>query len=103
MYFVIEFVLGEIILMFISYLVFCIVLMYFFVKIDKEWGSLEVLLDDIGQCDQQVMVVVLCYVKVDVEDCLLFDNGLIWLLLQYCVQYYDVDCICFMWELKKLD
>lgn len=47
MQFVAETVPGEITLMFISYLLFCTVLMYLFVKTDKEWGRMEVSLDDV--------------------------------------------------------
>jgi hypothetical protein len=49
MHFITESVPGEITLMFISYLVFCTVLMYLFVRTDREWGSLEVSLDELAR------------------------------------------------------
>jgi hypothetical protein len=49
MSFITESVPGEITLMFISYLLFCTVLMYLFVKTDREWGRLEVSFDDMPQ------------------------------------------------------
>lgn len=103
MHFITESVPGEITLMFISYLVFCTVLMYLFIKTDKEWGSLEVSLEDVGQRDQQVMASALRYVAVDAQERSLFNNGLTWPSLQHCAQYHDVDCTCFMQEPKKPD
>ena len=55
MHFVAESVPSEITLMFISYLMFCTVLMYLFVKTDREWGRMEVSLDDAGRRDPEAM------------------------------------------------
>lgn len=103
MQFITESVPGEITLMFISYLVFCTVLMYLFVKTDKEWGNLEVSLDDMSLRDQQAMVSAMRYASVDADERSLFNNGLTRPSLQHCAQYHDVDCTCFMQELKKPD
>ncbi|MBG7620477.1 hypothetical protein I5R65_13455 [Herbaspirillum sp. AP02] len=102
MHFVTESVPGEITLMFISYLVFCTVLMYLFVRTDREWGSLEVSLDELIQ-DRPPMASTMRYAVVDGDDRSMFNNGLTRPSLQHCAQYHDVDCTCFMPEQKKQD
>lgn len=102
MHFVTESVPGEITLMFISYLVFCTVLMYLFVKTDREWGRLEISLDEPAG-ERPPMAGVMRYAVVDADDRSMFNNGLTRPSLQHCAQYHDVDCTCFMPEQKKSD
>ena len=104
MHFVTESIPGEITLMFISYLVFCTVLMYLFVKTDSEWCKLEVSLDDMPQPQQHAgTVAAVRYASLEPESRSLFDSGLIRPSLQHCAQYHDIDCTCFMQEARKED
>ncbi|AON55401.1 hypothetical protein [Herbaspirillum seropedicae] len=104
MHFVTDSVPGEITLMFISYLVFCTVLMYLFVRTDREWGQMEVSLDEVGQRDKHAAAkAALVYASVDAENRSLFDSGLTRPSLQHCAQYHDVDCNCFMQGIRKQD
>ncbi|MFJ3058179.1 hypothetical protein [Herbaspirillum sp. NPDC087042] len=104
MHFVTESIPGEITLMFISYLVFCTVLMYLFVKTDSEWGKLEVSLDDLPQREQYAnSVAAVRYARLEPESRSLFESGLIRPSLQHCAQYHDIDCTCFMKEAGKED
>lgn len=102
MHFITESVPGEITLMFISYLVFCTVLMYLFVRTDREWGSLEVSLDELAE-NRLPLANATRYAAVERDERSMFNNGLTRPSLQHCAQYHDVDCTCFMPAQKKSD
>jgi hypothetical protein len=101
MHFITESVPGEITLMFISYLVFCTVLMYLFVRTDREWGSLEVSLMNWPRTACRWPTP--CATRPWNDERSMFNNGLTRPSLQHCAQYHDVDCTCFMPEQKKSD
>lgn len=104
MQFVTESIPGEITLMFISYLVFCTVLMYLFIKTDSEWGKLEVSLDEVpSRPAPAASVAAVRYLQIEPESRSLLDSGLIRPSLQHCAQYHDIDCTCFMKEQGKAD
>ncbi|MCP1573558.1 hypothetical protein RB25_25520 [Herbaspirillum rubrisubalbicans] len=103
MHFLAESLTGEITLMFISYLIFCTVLMYLFVKTDREWGQLEVSLDDVGQREPHAMATTMRYTALAADDRSLFNNGLTRPSLQHCAQYHDIDCTCFMQAQKPMN
>lgn len=102
MHFVTEAVPGEITLMFVSYLLFCTVLMYLFVKADREWGRLEVSLDDIGQRDREATIATaMVFSSVQMSQEPMFGEDAMRQSLRNCAQHHQLGCTCFLQDSKR--
>ncbi|MBP0596547.1 hypothetical protein J8I26_00370 [Herbaspirillum sp. LeCh32-8] len=101
MQFVAETVPGEITLMFISYLLFCTVLMYLFVKTDNEWGRLEVSLGDAKRDQEAAAASALLFSSAEIAAEPMFTDEAARQLLRHCAEHHDVDCNCFMQAQRK--
>lgn len=96
MHFVTESVPGEITLMFVSYLLFCSVLMYLFVKTDREWGRMEVSLDEGPRGEQAAGASALLFSSAEIGAEPMFADEASRQSLRHCTQHHDVECTCFM-------
>ncbi|NUU00953.1 hypothetical protein [Herbaspirillum robiniae] len=104
MHFVAESVPGEITLMFISYLMFCTVLMYLFVKTDREWGRMEVSLDDAGRRDPEAMnASALLFSSAEIGPEPMFADVEVRQSLRHCAEHHDLNCTCFLHGQRKDD
>lgn len=96
MHFVTEAVPGEITLMFISYLLFCTVLMYLFVKTDREWGRLEVSLDEPGRRNETASASALSFSSADIGPQPMFADAAAHTSLRHCAEHHELGCACFL-------
>ncbi|MFL9927484.1 hypothetical protein PQR62_24635 [Herbaspirillum lusitanum] len=103
MHFVVESVPGEITLMFVSYLLFCSILMYLFVRTDNEWGRLEVNLNSDRQVQPGTMMFVPVsstgYGEVDAVAVMKKDfagTAEMRKSLNKCSAHHEVNCSCFL-------
>lgn len=97
MYAVAESVPGEITLMFISYLLFCTVLMYLFVTADREWGRMEVALDDAGKRDREPMAAsALLHPETGMEPGWIYAEANAGRSMHYCTEHHPLNCSCFL-------
>lgn len=97
MYAVAESVPGEITLMFISYLVFCTVLIYLFVTADREWGRMEVALDNVGKRDGELMAAsALSPSQSDMGPGWAYAEVNTGRSVHYCTEHHPLNCSCFL-------
>ncbi|EJN02584.1 hypothetical protein [Herbaspirillum sp. YR522] len=95
MHFVSESVPGEITLMFISYLLFCTVLMYLFVKTDREWGRLEVSLDEVPvKSDAPIAAMLFSAADAGAEP--MYGDIALRQSLRHCATHHQSSCSCFL-------
>jgi DNA-binding transcriptional regulator/RsmH inhibitor MraZ len=101
MHFVAEAVPGEITLMFVSYLLFCTVLMYLFVKTDREWGRLEVSLDSVPRRNAEAATVsAMLFSGADIAPEPMFSDAAVRQSLRHCTEHHPLQCACFLQELR---
>ncbi|WP_050466067.1 hypothetical protein [Herbaspirillum chlorophenolicum] len=88
---------GEITLMFISYLLFCTVLIYLFVMTDREWGRLEVSLDDAGKRGpEQAAASTFSSHEAGIDPEWAFAEVDVGRSLRHCAQHHPLNCSCFL-------
>jgi len=95
MSFITESVPGEITLMFISYLLFCTVLMILFVRTDREWGRLEVALDD-APARGDAPATAMLFAGVDNSPESAYGDMALRQSLRYCAAHHQSSCSCFL-------
>lgn len=95
MSFITESVPGEITLMFISYLLFCTVLMYLFVKTDREWGRLEVSLDDVP-LKSDAPAAAMLFSGADMGREPVYSDMALRQSLRHCAAHHQSSCSCFL-------
>lgn len=100
MHFVAESVPGEITLMFVSYLLFCTVLMYLFVKTDSEWGRMEVSLDEVPRNPEAAGASALLFSSAEIGAEQDFADEAARQSLRHCTQHHELECTCFMQQRK---
>ncbi|MBO9538402.1 hypothetical protein [Herbaspirillum sp.] len=98
MYAIAETVPGEVTLMFISYLLFCTVLMYLFVTADREWGRLEMALDDAdaGKRGEEQAASSLLFQEAGADPMWAFSEMDVGQSLRHCAQHHPLNCSCFL-------
>lgn len=102
MYAVAESVPGEITLMFISYLLFCTVLMYLFVTADREWGRMEVALDNADKRNgEPAAASALLHAQGDMEPEWVYAEANVGRSMHYCTEHHPLNCSCFLQGQRK--
>lgn len=99
MQFVAQSVPGEITLMFVSYLLFCSVLMYLFIKTDREWGRLEASIELPGNAKPQfhyAAIAASAPASGDRRANVSAHDEFIRKSLDDCLKNHDVTCTCFL-------